>query len=267
MPETKFVKQIIALMKKLLIIVAVFLSFSGFAQKTADIGIWIGASSYWGDMTTVNYGESINPVFGAFFRYNFNKRVALRTSFLSGKVGAVGDIENTPWMFEKAAQDISMMVEINYLNYILGAKNTPFTPYIMAGIGFMGYNYNIDGDTYNDLLTINPNTLVKDIGIEESVFELSIPFGMGIKYTFGKKLGVGVEVQFRKLMNDKLDNLDDPFAYGVSEPATDGGDPVITEYRYADKWHNNDYVPFVGINLTYSINLTNQVCPVYDSKK
>ncbi len=254
-------------MKKLLIIVAVFLSFSGFAQKTADIGIWIGASSYWGDMTTVNYGESINPVFGAFFRYNFNKRVALRTSFLSGKVGAVGDIENTPWMFEKSVQDMSMMIEINYLNYILGAKNTPFTPYIMAGLGFTGYDYSITEDLYNNIINVNPNTLVENVNADDPAFEMSIPFGMGIKYTFGKKLGVGLEVQFRKLMDDRLDDLDDPFAYGVSVPATDGGDPVITEYRYADKWHNNDYVPFVGINLTYSINLTNQVCPVYDSKK
>lgn len=252
-------------MKRLLIVVAVFLSVSGYAQKTADIGIWMGASSYWGDMTKVNYGESINQMYGAFFRYNFNARYSLRTSFLTGKIGAVGDMENTTWEFNKTAHDFTLMMEINYLKYILGAKNTPFTPYIMGGIGVMYYPYFVDPAA---LSRINPSHNKGNIVREESIVATSIPFGMGVKWTFGKRLGVGVEVQFRKLLDDKLDDLDDPLAHvGLVSPTGNTNDAVIGDITYTDTWHNNDYVPFFGVNLTYSINLTNQVCPVYDSKK
>ena len=179
----------------------------------------------------------------------------------------MGDIEHIDWAFDKSVHDMTMMMEVNYLRYILGAKNTPFSPYIMAGIGVMYYPYNITPGLISSINKVNANNLVGNIPTEESVIAMSIPFGMGIKATFGKRLGVGVEVQFRKLMDDKLDDLNDPFAHtGLVTPAGNT-EPVVGQITYADAWHNNDYVAFWGINLTYSINLSNEVCPVYDSKK
>ena len=52
--------------------------------------------------------------------------------------------EDVPWSFEKNVQDFSLQVEINYLKYVLGEKKTPFTPYIMGGIGMMYFPYNLD---------------------------------------------------------------------------------------------------------------------------
>ncbi len=250
-------------MKKLLVVLAVFLSVSGFAQKTADIGIWLGASSYWGDMTKVNVGESINQMYGAYFRYNFNPRYSLRAMFLTGKIGAVGNMENVTWEFNKNAQDFTLMLEVNYLKYILGAKKTPFSPYIMGGIGVMYYPYEV---VPTALASFNPLHNKGTTERKESVTAPSIPFGMGIKATFGKRLGIGLEVQFRKLLDDKLDDLDDPLAYETLVTPSGSSTPEKKEVTYSDTWHNNDYVTFVGLHLTYSINLTNKVCPVYDSK-
>ncbi len=36
--------------KLILVFTAVVLTASGFAQKTADLGIWGGSSTYWGDI-------------------------------------------------------------------------------------------------------------------------------------------------------------------------------------------------------------------------
>ena len=116
--------------KIVLVFIAVVLTVSGFAQKTADIGIWGGSSTYWGDVKEAPPLQTFNLNYGGYFRYNFNKRAALRLMFLNGTFSADGIVESVPWDFKKTAQDLSVSVEINYLEYILGEKKTPFTPYI-----------------------------------------------------------------------------------------------------------------------------------------
>jgi len=85
--------------KSFLVLIAVLLTVSGFAQKTADIGIWGGASTYWGDMAEIDYSKSVNPLYGAFFRYNFNARTGIRMMYLTGNMSATGMMENQLWDF------------------------------------------------------------------------------------------------------------------------------------------------------------------------
>ncbi len=242
-------------MKKIaLVFAAVVLTVSGFAQKTADIGIWGGTSSYWGDVREVPPVQGFNPNFGGYFRYNFNKRVAMRLMFLTGKIAADGVVEGTPWGFEKNIQDFTMQAEINYLKFILGEKKTPFTPYIMGGIGVMYFPYELDPAL---LAVINPDHVKGNAEISESIITPAIPFGMGVKFNIGTRLGVGVEYQLRKIFSDKLDNMDDPLAF------RNDGDELIT---YTDFIHNNDWPGFLGVHLTYKIYLGKKICPAYDVK-
>jgi hypothetical protein len=242
--------------KNVLVFIAVLLTVSGYAQKTADIGIWGGATSYWGDLTKINYSQSVNPMFGAFFRYNFNARTGLRVQYLTGKIGAVGYIGNEQWtnFGPKQIHDISVMVEINYLKYILGYKKTPFSPYILAGFGLKYFPYNLNPAL---IYRFNPANNKGGIPIDKSVISPSIPFGMGIKTHIGDRFGIGIEFLISKLFSDKLDNLDDPMAHI---------NPLGKEITYTDFLHNNDYTAYIGINLTYKVYLGKQVCPAYDSK-
>ncbi|HKJ78894.1 MAG TPA: hypothetical protein VKA10_05140, partial [Prolixibacteraceae bacterium] len=66
-----------------LVFAAVLLTVSGLAQKTADIGVWGGTSSYWGDVREVPPIQAFNFNLGGYFRYNFNKRVGMRIQFLT----------------------------------------------------------------------------------------------------------------------------------------------------------------------------------------
>ena len=241
--------------KNLLVFITVLLTVSGYAQKTADIGIWGGASTYWGDMTQVDYSKSIKPLFGAFFRYNFNERVGVRTSYLTGNMYATGYMANEPWSFgPKRIHDFSVMVEINYLKYVLGYKKTPFTPYVLGGFGFMYFPYNLYPDK---IYLFNPRNNKGIFEKHVSLIAPDLPFGMGIKTHIGKRFGIGVEFMIRKLFNDKLDDLDDPLAYINQE-----GKVV----RYTDFIHNNDYTAYLGVHLTYKIYMGKQICPVYESK-
>jgi hypothetical protein len=123
----------------------------------------------------------------------------------------------------------------------------------MGGVGVMYYPYNLDPAA---IRRFNPNHNKGIAEVEESVIGLTVPFGMGIKTHLGKRFGIGLEVLFRKLFNDKLDNLDDPLAH--TNPTGD--------ISYTDFMHNNDYTAYLGINITYKIFLGKEVCPAYESK-
>jgi hypothetical protein len=243
--------------KIVLVFIAVIFTVSGFAQKSADIGIWGGSSTYLGDIKEAAPLQTFNLNFGAFFRYNFNTRAALRAQFLTGSFSAEGVVENVPFQFKKNAQDISFMMEINYLKYILGERKTPFTPYIMGGLGVMYFPYILDP---LKMAQINPDYPVLNT-VEESVIAPTIPFGFGIKFSIGQRVGIGVEYQMRKLLNDKFDNLDDPLSF---ETVNNDGD--IETIKYTDFLHNNDWPGYLGINVTYKINLDPRACPAYDRK-
>lgn len=244
-------------MKKIvLVLITVLLTVSGFAQNTADIGIWGGTSSYWGDVKEVPPVQTFNLNMGGYFRYNFNPRVGMRIMFLTGKLSADGFVEDEPWDFSKNAQDLSMQVEINYLKYIMGERKTPFTPYIMGGIGVMYFPYTYDPVR---LAAINPG-LPGAIESEESVIAPTIPFGFGIKFSVGERMGIGVEYQLRKLFSDKLDDLDDHLSF---KSTTSDGEETI---KYTDFLHNNDWPGYLGVHITYKIYLSKQPCPAYDRK-
>jgi hypothetical protein len=249
--------------KIVLVLITALLTVSGFAQKTADIGIWGGTSTYWGDIEKAFPLQTFNLNVGVFFRYNFNARVALRTSFMTGSFASEGFIEDVPFGFSKNAQDLTAMVEINYLKYILGNKKTPFTPYILGGMGIMYYPYTLDTGDLSLLGAVNPNHPLVRAGaaVEESVISLVVPFGFGIKFSVGERLGIGAEYQLRKLFDDKLDNMDDPLAFNHVN------DEGVTEtIKYSDFWHKTDWPGYLGVFITWKIFTETKACPAYDRK-
>jgi opacity protein-like surface antigen len=241
-------------MKKFFVVfAAVLLSGSVFGQKTADLGIWAGTSTYFGDLDNALPIQGYNPNFGGYFRYNFNSRIGLRFMFLSGKMKSEGTILEMPATFSKNMQDVSLQIEINYLRFITGLKNTRFSPYIMSGVGVSYFPYNLNPGL---IFGFNP---IHNKGIDvlkQPTVTPNIPFGFGIKYNVGKRLSVGAEYQVRKLFSDKLDDLDDPLAF-----TKDG-----REITYTTLYHNNDWPGYLGMHLTFLIYIGRKACPAYDSK-
>ena len=264
MPEIRVKKtKWNANMKRLALVFAIVLmTVSGHAQRTADIGIWGGTSTVWGDMDNNAAFETFNPTFGAYFRYNFNARVALRAMFLTGSMSREGTMEEAPWEFDKSAQDLTLQAEINYLKYILGKKKLRFSPYVTIGVGVSYFSYTFRPE---DVFVFNPDHPEIEIDGngnfvargEESEVVPTIPFGFGFKYTIGERLGLGVEYQMRKYMSDRLDDLDDPLAY------KNGNEEV----SYNQNSHNNDWVGYLGVHLTYKIYIGKKACPAYESKQ
>lgn len=212
--------------------------FKAQAQPSLDIGFFGGAGTYFGDMTRTEFSKSVNPAYGAFVRYNFNPRYALRFNVLNGTIGAEGAYDNqlwnidpvtgqpfTEWNFDKNVMDISLQFEWNFFKYIVGDKATPNSTYIFGGLGMQNYGYT---DIYAP-------------GGSNSEVAATIPFGLGFKFNLSKRIGLGIEGGLRKTFSDKLDNLDDPLGYPAPEP------------KYTDTYHNNDWTAYAGIHLVYKL--------------
>lgn len=237
----------------------ILLSATGFSQVTADIGIWGGGLGTMGDIEGKTLTEMNYPAFGAFFRYNLHQRTGIRLMFLSGQASGEGYFKNHYWQFpvsgngKKSVQDLTLQGEVNFLRYMIGNKKASFSSYLTAGIGLTTYDYILD----TMLTRFPPRNINPDEKLKGRTWAPTLPFGIGFKFNVGKRIGLGVEYQMRKIFDDKLDDLDDPLASNNSASGT----------RYTDTLHNNDWTGFLGVFLTYKIFLGNKPCPAYESEK
>jgi len=225
-------------MKQILVIFLFgFLAIETFGQQSVDVGFFGGAGTYFGDMTKIDFQKSVNPAYGSFLRFNFNPRYALRFNVLNGSIGATGEFDaqtwnpdpnNKYWNFSKNVLDISLQFEFNYMKYIVGQKETPYSTYLFAGVGIQTYNYDITYITGK---------------VTGSEITPTIPFGIGFKVNLSKRWGLGVEGGLRKSFSDKLDNLDDPLSYM-------NGKVLV---KYTDSFHNNDWTAYMGVHLVYKL--------------
>lgn len=216
------------LKRVVLSLIAITFSVSLFAQqRSADIGLFAGGATPLTDYSQINLFNSVKPNLGLFYRYNFNSRYSLRINGLFGIVGASGYLNdlNNPLSFQKNVFELSALFEINYLDYIMGTERARFSPFVYYGLGFSVY---------------------------PGAFTASLPIGTGVKYAINKKWGVAAEVSAHKLFNDDLDNISNPYQNGHLGPVN-------------DYWHNNDWISYFGLTLTYKIFWGSTPCPAYNS--
>lgn len=202
-------------------------------QQTADIGLFAGGSLPFTDFSKMNLLQSVNFNYGGFYRYNINSRYGVRLNAVYGKVGAEGYLDNTQitaQAFNKPVFDVDVLIEINYLDFLLGVEYMNFSPYVYYGFGLSLYP-GVDGDF---------------------VVTGNIPIGIGAKYALSKRWGVGAEISTRKLFNDELDNLNNPYSN-------------VNLQNVNDNFHNNDWINYFGLTLTYKIYWGKNPCPAYNS--
>lgn len=222
-----------------------FLAVKSFGQPSVDIGVFGGAATSFGDMTTIDFQKSVNLAYGGFIRYNFNPRYGLRFNVVNGTIGAEGNFNSEAWTFQKNVMDVSLLYEFNYLKYIVGDKLTPWSSYIFFGIGMQTFDYLRDKDTI--LVKAVDPTYFYNADPEGPVMTATLPFGFGVKYNLSKRIGIGLEGSMRKSFSDKLDDLDDPLSYTNNSVTP----PVVV--KYTDTWHNNDWTAYMGVHLVYKL--------------
>jgi len=152
-------------MKRLMLFVLMFICFlQAFPQKSADVGIRIGAAVYWGDLENVSYGKEITALYGVLGRWNFNRRMSIRGQLISGELKSSGtfpgvnlaepssritlnDPNGIPYElfmkkadnsfnFSRSIQTFEAIFEFNFMDYKMGSiTKDRFTPFLSLGLG------------------------------------------------------------------------------------------------------------------------------------
>ena len=200
------------------------------AQRKYDIGLFTGIAWYQGD---INAYPLYNPGFaaGPIYRYNFHPRTSVRLSAILNNLKG-NDLHFQDEIkqlraasFNSTGIDLAASWEFNFLPYQTAFMKTRYSPYVSAGIG------------YHIILSSDVN----------AYNHVTIPFGLGFKFNFTKRLSGGIENTFRKTYQDNID--------GIENFSSE------SKYRLLG---NKDWYTFTGFFMSYKIFNFREDCPAYD---
>ncbi len=244
----------------------IFLLFLAFccnlnAQKGWEAGAWIGTAVYFGDLN--NRLDVTNPGIagGLIGRFNFNTRVTAKASLSYAKVKASDS--DSPNNFERQRNldfasnifDLSSTIEFNFFPYIHGSEDYYYTPYLMLGFSVFKYNpyTSLNDQRYN--LRDHQTELTR-----YGNFSGGLVLGGGWKVDLNDVLSINIEVSYRRLFTDYLDDVSTVYPNEAALLSQNGQiavdlsdrslvDGISGEGRQRGNSKDNDSYNFVGISL------------------
>jgi len=259
------------------IILFLLIITSGFVvQAQLEVGVFVGGSYYMGDLNPNKPFLQTDVAYGLIGRYNLSGRWTARMHVYQGTIA--GDDELSNWLperslsFKSGITELAGIMEFHFLPYFNGSMKNYWTPYIFAGAGMLYHKPELDEQALKDFGTEGQNQsgdLPPDVTRDSySYFVFSIPFGVGVKYSFSKHIAASLEWGMRKTFNDYLDDVSTTYYLNSSD--FDPGNPNYDNIEYSDpnmdyealmqrgNSKTTDWYSFFGLTLTYHINLINK---------
>ena len=199
----------------IIFLILLITSFSNTKAQDWEAGVFLGASNYSGDLTENFYTVSeTQPSVGLLGRYYISPKVSIQGALTY--LRASGDDANYDdnafrrkrnLSFKTNIYEASIRGEYNILPFVSNTESYNFAPYVFGGVALFQFNPQADfqGETV-DLADFNTE------GTDYSKLQLSLPFGVGVKYSIGDRWNVGFEVGVRKAFTDYLDDVSDEYA-------------------------------------------------------
>jgi hypothetical protein len=234
-------------------------------QTNLEAGLFIGDAYYLGDLNPDVHFRMAQLAYGAIVRYNIDERWSVKFGLTRGKVK--GNSEKSNFLpgrnlqFESPITDFSLMGEFNFFPYFTGSRWNWITPYLYAGIGGFFFQPTSGGVKLQPLGTEGQN-----VGFDGrkpyKTFAVNIPFGLGVKVSIGKKIGLTAFWEMHKTFTDYIDDVSSTYYLNgpAINPNDQGGilsDP--TRNHTAGMQRGNpksyDWYSFSGVTVTYKFAL------------
>ena len=236
------------------------------AQKSGDLGILGGVTYYMGDLNPSTPFRMSKPAFGVMYRQNFNSRISVRVHGLFGSVAGADSVSkaNTErnLNFESKIYEGGVQLEINFFEFFIGSKLHPVSPYIFGGASV--FYFKPYGNVAGQTVALQPLHTEGQSSSYSSI-AFSVPFGIGVKYSLSKLIGVGAEWGMRKTTTDYLDdvsttyylNSGTPLPTGVTQEMAFASDPPQTHNAGMQRGNsrNTDWFSFAGVSITVKIRM------------
>jgi len=248
-----------------LLLFCLWLNPSAKAQTNMEAGVFIGDAYYLGDLNPDVHFRSAQLAYGVMARYNLDDRWSVKLGITRGTVK--GNSEKTNFLpgrnlqFESPITDFSLMGEFNFFPYFTGSRWNWITPYLYAGVGGFIFEPVSGGQKLRLLGTEGQNigyegrTPYKTLGV-------SLPFGVGVKVSIGKRIGLTAFWEMHKTFTDYLDDVSTTYYMDGTtiNPKDQGGmlsDPTRNHTAGMQRGNpsSNDWYSFSGVTATYKFDL------------
>lgn len=269
---------------KTLFILTLLLSMTTIVKSQRhELGLFVGGSYYIGDINPKKHFAQPNLAFGGVYRYNFTPHWAVKFNAYHGKIegddAVIKHYRSRNLSFRSNLTEIGATVELNFFKYMTGNKQMPASPFIFAGLSYYRFNPQAlyQGEWYNlqPLGTEGQGTTAYPDRLPYSLGGISIPFGVGAKFSLGKNISLGLEWGMRKTFTDYLDDvsttypdlvilsaengpiaaaLSDRTIWGIGEVPT----PNVGKQRGDSS--NNDWYSFAGVTFTFKFGKSKEKC-------
>lgn len=260
--------------KQLLLILAtsIFFTITATSQTFSEIGIGVGTFQYQGDLTK-NFPilEEFNFAGTIFYRHNFNSSYSAKAQFSYGMISGndfyskSAQKRNTD--FRSTIAELSLIGQVNLVALIRGDRGLDkLSPYLFAGVS--GFYFNPQGKYQGEWYDLQPLG-TEGQGLAQypdkdmySRFQVSIPFGVDIRYNLSRTVFTGFELGMRKTFTDYLDDVSGTYADNDvikndrGEAAAFFADPSglgYTEGRQRGNSKKKDWYSFFNVYFTYNL--------------
>lgn len=242
-----------------------------------SLGLFGGISNYQGDLVNSYYvGRLMKPAVGLTASYDYSDRFTFTAGFTYAKVEGNDKYNTKEYLklrnlsFESKISELSLLAEYNIFNL----SSTRWSPYLFGGLAVYHFNPytrdSSDSKVYLKPLSTEGQGLSGYPDVKPySLTQLAIPLGGGVKFALSDRVQLGLQVGFRKLFTDYLDDVSRnyadaadllaergqqavDFAYRGDEVA--GGDPVYPakgSQRGGAK--EKDWYYFTGLHLRFQL--------------
>lgn len=203
------------------------------SSQTYEIGGFLGAANYIGDVGKTTFIAPKTSVFGGIFKWNRSPRHSFRGTILFGKIEGDDNQSKDPrrkergYKFENILNEVTVGLEYTFWEFSMYSGQAAQTPYLFTGISYLGYN---------SLIKNNNDLIIKD----GNASTLAIPMVVGYKTTLGQNFVLAAEIGARYTFTDNLDGSN-------PKKASENQDDVSF-----GNINNNDWYVFTGITLTFT---------------
>lgn len=205
--------------RNLLLIAGFFIITTSFSQQSS-IDFIGGVSNYQGDLQPKPYTFKLAKLaYGLGVSHQLGAQFSLRASFMFAKVEGDDKYQKNDYLRIRNLRFFSQIREFNVnLQYnILDIYTKKYTPYVFAGLGVFHFDPYIF-DNLGNKVYLRPLS-TEGQGIPEypsrkyyKLTQLNVPFGAGFRYAVNETLDLGLEIGYRKLYTDYLDDVSKTYA-------------------------------------------------------
>ena len=218
------------------------------APQTLEIGPHAGLTTTINDINTWKMFSEVGLEFGGLVRYNYDSRWAFRLDYTHSMVKSTDSIAR--WRperdlsFRSTVNDVSLIVEFNFLDYYTGRVGKTISPYLFGGVSAFWFKTspNLNKEARQQLAHTTDKALLREFNkIWDSSLakgqSFSIPFGFGCKISLSTHLSTSIEWRMHYTFTDDLDGIHDPYPdddahnyFVVRDGGVDANGKPIYEY-------------------------------------